>query len=179
MILQPSGWPAVEGLTGWITTAFWGRGGAKTCPATCCRTPNQQSPDLPTGRVSTTGLSSGQCQCVTPSLTHGGRFHVKSRNCTMFRACHQPNFVPCPHSTLTTSQYHCLGRCGLNGWSSGRLDDQLWRKHVPPHTGPQTMVPRPAHGSCEYSTARYRLQSRLRGVPGISALIWPKCAQKY
>jgi hypothetical protein len=49
-----------------------------------------------------------------------------SQNRTMFRAHHHPHFVPCPHSTLTTSQYHGLGRCGLNGRSSSRLDGQLW-----------------------------------------------------
>jgi hypothetical protein len=45
----------------------------------------------------------------------------------MFLARHHPNFAPCPHSTLTTSLYHGLGRCGLNGRSSSRLDGQLWR----------------------------------------------------
>jgi hypothetical protein len=62
-------------------------GGVETCPATCCQTPNQRSPDLPTGRVGTAGL--------------------------------------------------CTARRGGAGF-----------------------------------------QSRLRGVQGISALIWPKCAQK-
>jgi hypothetical protein len=36
----------------------------------------------------------------------------------MFPARHSQNFASCPHSTLTTSQYHGLGRCGLNGRSS-------------------------------------------------------------
>jgi hypothetical protein len=53
--------------------------------------------------------------------------------CTMFRARHHPNFALCPHSTLTTSLrlYRGLGRCGLNGWPSRRLDGQLWRAEEP------------------------------------------------
>ncbi len=49
-----------------------------------------------------------------------------SQNSAMFRVRHYPNFAPCPHSTLTTSQYHGRSRCGLNGQSSSRLDGQLW-----------------------------------------------------
>jgi hypothetical protein len=86
--------------------------------------------------------------------TLGERSHVNS-NSTMFRACHHPKFPPCRDSTLTTSQYHGRGRCGLNGRPSSRLDGQLWRAtvggsqllSVPRHAAESPT--RPAHGSCE------------------------------
>ncbi len=49
-------------------------GGAEPCPAACCRTPNQLSPDLPTGRVSTAGLSSTARPRHPEPIQRGSRY---------------------------------------------------------------------------------------------------------
>jgi hypothetical protein len=90
----PAVWMAsCGGLRGWFATALGG--GAETCPATCCRTPNQRSPDLPTGRVSTAGLSTAWHRLPEPPERGSGYLGLNLAKCAQKINVSKINIILC------------------------------------------------------------------------------------